>query len=51
MLVCFLQEGGELYFSDVYVDRDLPDDVRKHKVLWGKSSLAIFISLASGAYS
>lgn len=31
-----LKEGGELYFSDVYADRDLPDEVRKHKVLWGE---------------
>ncbi|XP_046576867.1 arsenite methyltransferase-like [Haliotis rubra] len=31
-----LKEGGELYFSDVYCDRDLPDSARKHKVLWGE---------------
>ena len=29
------QTGGEMYFSDVYADRDLPEDIRKHKVLWG----------------
>jgi len=31
-----LKDGGEFYFSDVYADRELPDDVRKHKVLWGE---------------
>ncbi|XP_067656585.1 arsenite methyltransferase-like [Haliotis asinina] len=31
-----LKEGGELYFSDVYCDRDLPDSARKHEVLWGE---------------
>jgi len=30
-----LADGGELYFSDVYCDRRLPDAVRKDKVLWG----------------
>jgi arsenite methyltransferase len=29
-----LKEGGELYFSDVYSDRDLPANVREHKELW-----------------
>ena len=31
-----LKHGGELYFSDVYSDRSLPDEIRKHKVLWGE---------------
>ncbi|XP_031570586.1 arsenite methyltransferase-like isoform X2 [Actinia tenebrosa] len=31
-----LKEGGELYFSDVYADRHLSDDIRKHEVLWGE---------------
>lgn len=31
-----LKDGGELYFSDIYADRDLPEEVRKHKVLWGE---------------
>lgn len=31
-----LAEGGEFYFSDVYCDRRLPEDVRTHKVLWGE---------------
>jgi len=31
-----LKVGGELYFSDVYADCDLPETVRKHKVLWGE---------------
>jgi arsenite methyltransferase len=31
-----LRVGGELYFSDVYCDRRLPDDVRQHKVLFGE---------------
>lgn len=31
-----LKEGGELYFSDIYANKDLPDSVRKHEVLWGE---------------
>lgn len=31
-----LKPGGELYFSDVYTDTDLPEEVRKDKVLWGE---------------
>ncbi|XP_052099829.1 arsenite methyltransferase-like [Mytilus californianus] len=31
-----LKEGGELYFSDVYCDRNLDDSVRKHETLWGE---------------
>lgn len=31
-----LREGGELYFSDVYADRRVPESIRKHKVLWGE---------------
>jgi len=31
-----LREGGELYFSDVYSDRRIPEAVRQHKVLWGE---------------
>ncbi|XP_076809027.1 arsenite methyltransferase-like [Clavelina lepadiformis] len=31
-----LKEGGELYFSDVYADRVLSDEIRNHKVLWGE---------------
>jgi len=31
-----LKEGGELYFSDVYADSELPDHIRKHEVLWGE---------------
>lgn len=34
--IIFFQAGGELYFSDVYASRDLSEDIRKHKVLWGK---------------
>ena len=33
---CFLQVGGELYFSDIYADRNLSPEARKHEVLWGK---------------
>ena len=25
-----------MYFSDVYADQDLPEEIRKHKVLWGE---------------
>ncbi len=31
-----LKEGGELYFSDVYSDRRVPESLRKDKVLWGE---------------
>lgn len=31
-----LADGGEFYFSDVYADRRLPEEVRKHEVLWGE---------------
>ena len=31
-----LKPGGELYFSDVYSDTRLGDEVRKNKVLWGE---------------
>lgn len=35
---CFrlLKEGGELYFSDVYSDRRVPDELRKDPVLYGE---------------
>ncbi|XP_053161502.1 arsenite methyltransferase isoform X2 [Hemicordylus capensis] len=31
-----LKEGGEMYFSDVYASHDLPEEIRKHRVLWGE---------------
>lgn len=31
-----LKTGGEMYFSDVYSDRRIPEDLRKDKVLWGE---------------
>lgn len=31
-----LKEGGEFHFSDVYCDRRLPENVTKHKVLYGE---------------
>jgi radical SAM/Cys-rich protein len=31
-----LRDGGEFYFSDVYADRRLPDDVRNDRVLYGE---------------
>ncbi|XP_072883025.1 arsenite methyltransferase [Hemitrygon akajei] len=31
-----LKDGGEMYFSDIYADSELPESVRKHKVLWGE---------------
>jgi arsenite methyltransferase len=31
-----LRNGGEVYFSDVYCDRRLPESVRTHQVLWGE---------------
>ncbi|XP_046557395.1 arsenite methyltransferase-like isoform X2 [Haliotis rubra] len=29
-----LKEGGELYFSDVYCSKELPEEVRKNEYLW-----------------
>ena len=31
-----LKEGGEFYFSDVYSDRRIPEEIRQHKELWGE---------------
>ncbi|KAL3865074.1 hypothetical protein ACJMK2_006707 [Sinanodonta woodiana] len=31
-----LKVGGELYFSDVYADREVSESARKHEVLWGE---------------
>lgn len=31
-----LETGGEMYFSDVYSDRRIPEELRKDKVLWGE---------------
>ncbi len=31
-----LKPGGELYFSDVYSDRRVPEGLQKDKVLWGE---------------
>jgi len=31
-----LKPGGELYFSDVYTDTQLSEEIRKDKVLWGE---------------
>ncbi|XP_061844283.1 arsenite methyltransferase-like isoform X2 [Nerophis lumbriciformis] len=30
------QEGGELYFSDVYSNGRLTEEIKNHKVLWGE---------------
>ncbi|XP_046851182.1 arsenite methyltransferase-like isoform X1 [Xenia sp. Carnegie-2017] len=31
-----LQEGGEFYFSDIYADRESPQNIKEHKELWGE---------------
>lgn len=31
-----LKLGGEIYFSDVYADRRIPESLRKDSVLWGE---------------
>lgn len=31
-----LKEGGEFYFSDVFVDRRLPDEIGKDEILYGE---------------
>ena len=32
-----------MHFSDIYADRDLPEEVRNHEVLWGKLTQHIYI--------
>ncbi|XP_044154163.1 LOW QUALITY PROTEIN: arsenite methyltransferase-like [Bufo gargarizans] len=31
-----LKDGGEIYFSDVYSNKPVPDELRENKVLWGE---------------
>lgn len=31
-----LKPGGEMYFSDVYSDRRIPENLRQNEVLWGE---------------
>lgn len=31
-----MKDGGEMYFSDVYADQEMSEEIRKHKVLWGE---------------
>lgn len=35
---CLIQEGGELYFSDMYASSVVPDHMKQDAVLWGKIS-------------
>lgn len=35
----FIQEGGELYFSDMYASKVVPDHMTQDPVLWGKITL------------
>ena len=49
-----LKPGGEMYFSDVYVDRRLPESVRRDPVLYGECLGGAlywndFLRLAKGA--
>lgn len=36
---CVLQDGGEMYFSDVYSDKQILSEIKQNKVLWGKCTL------------
>jgi arsenite methyltransferase len=36
-----LKPGGELYFSDIYADRRIPDALQRDKVLWGEVSTTL----------
>jgi hypothetical protein len=38
-ICCHFQPGGELYFSDVYADRPVPEELRQNKILWGMNFL------------
>ncbi|XP_075468622.1 BLOC-1-related complex subunit 7 isoform X2 [Ascaphus truei] len=31
-----LKDGGEMYFSDVYANQGIPNELRENKVLWGE---------------
>ncbi|CAF2531464.1 unnamed protein product [Rotaria sp. Silwood2] len=46
-----LKPGGEFYFSDVYADRPVPEDLRQNKILWGEclSGAICESDLVSGA--
>ncbi|KAM5243513.1 LOW QUALITY PROTEIN: arsenite methyltransferase [Hipposideros larvatus] len=35
-LILLFLRGGELYFSDVYTSLELPEEIRTHKILWGR---------------
>lgn len=34
----YLQEGGELYFSDIYSSKAVPEHLKQDPVLWGKNA-------------
>lgn len=38
LITHFTQEGGELYFSDMYASKVVPDHMRDDPVLWGKTT-------------
>ncbi|XP_018408898.1 PREDICTED: arsenite methyltransferase-like [Nanorana parkeri] len=31
-----LKYGGEIFFSDMYIDKKLPEELKKNKMLWGE---------------
>uniref|UniRef100_A0A8C5R029 Arsenite methyltransferase n=1 Tax=Leptobrachium leishanense TaxID=445787 RepID=A0A8C5R029_9ANUR len=33
---CIVADGGEMYFSDVYANHAITEDLKKNKVLWGE---------------
>lgn len=33
--VCWGQTGGEFYFSDIYSSQEVPEAIKRNKVLWG----------------
>ena len=38
-VISALQNGGEMYFSDMYADRPVPPELSKNKILWGKLAI------------
>ncbi|UJR24994.1 hypothetical protein I4U23_006355 [Adineta vaga] len=46
-----LKPGGEFYFSDVYADQPVPEELRQNKILWGEclSGAICESDLVSGA--
>ena len=43
-----LRAGGEMYFADIYVDRRIPDDLRRDPVLYGECLAGDIAGIVTG---